>query len=110
MFLQILHQFANLNEIAQKLREHLVSVEAMKNYVSFVRRATYPDVEKFMAERADIEAAWPAYATDPLLCKPPHFVSMPPEALPERILGGASWLEEGKVWSTQYFSRLQHAL
>ena len=110
LFLQILHQFANLNEIAQKLREHLVSVEAMKNYVSFVRRATYPDVEKFMAERADIEAAWPAYATDPLLCKPPHFVSMPPEALPEIILGGASWLEEGKVWSTQYFSRLQHAL
>ena len=43
------------------------------------RRASYPDVEKFVAERADIEAAWPAYATDPLLRRPPHFLSVPPE-------------------------------
>ena len=49
LFLQILHQLADLNGIALKLREHLVSVEAMKNYVSFVRRASYPDVEKFLS-------------------------------------------------------------
>ena len=58
-FPQMAHQFCTLHEIAQKLREAMLTVDAMKTFVANVRRAAYPHPEKFQQEREIIEAAWP---------------------------------------------------
>ena len=69
MFLQNAFQFQTLEEIAQSLRSKLLSGQAWKDFVSHVRCGAYPDPEKFDAERADIEKAWPAFANDPSLSR-----------------------------------------
>merc|ERR1712025_477333 len=51
LFFQMLHQHMTLAEIGERLRRGLVSVQAMKTYVSTVRRAAYPDVKLFEEER-----------------------------------------------------------
>ena len=65
IFIQMVHQFCTLEEIAAKLRAGLLTATAMKAYVNFVRCAAYPDIKKFNEERAAIEKAWPTYPEDP---------------------------------------------
>ena len=66
-FLQMAFQFKTLEEIAMLLRAKLITGQAWKEFVSHVRCAEYPDPAKFEAERATIEEAWPAFASDPPL-------------------------------------------
>ena len=72
LFFQMLQQHTTMHEIGERLRQGLVSVEAMKSYVSKVRRAAYPFPEQFKEERTAIEAAWPAYALETALSRPPR--------------------------------------
>ena len=65
------HQFMTLVEIAQRIREGLLTAEAFKNFVSYSRCAEYPDIERFHEERGFIEKTWPAYADDLSLSRPP---------------------------------------
>ena len=74
LFLHMFHQFHTLHEVAERLREGLLSAEAMKAFMSYVRCASYPDVERFRRERTTIEAAWPAYARDQSLSRPSRFL------------------------------------
>ena len=54
VYLQSVHQFSTLSELAEKLREGMTSSEAFKQYVSYVRCAQYPDVEQFEKNRAQL--------------------------------------------------------
>ena len=45
LFLQLAMQFSSLHQLAELLREKLLSAEAWKEYVSYVRCAAYPDAE-----------------------------------------------------------------
>ena len=47
VFGQMLHQYLNLAEIGALLRQQLVSVDAMKRFVSYFRCAVYPRFEQF---------------------------------------------------------------
>jgi hypothetical protein len=71
IFIQMLNQFATLQEIAEKLRAGVLSAEAWKHYASYVRCAACPDSEKAEADRKDVEKAWPAYATNQTLSRLP---------------------------------------
>ena len=55
MYIQTLLQFLTLQEIADKLRDGIVTSENWKEYVSYVRCAAYPDAEKAERDRSDVE-------------------------------------------------------
>ena len=97
IYFQMICQFASMKEISELLRKKMLSVEAMKEYISHVRCASYPDVEKFKEERDDIEKAWPAYATDYDLCRLPTFFWQQPDS-------------NAANWKREYEDRLQHTL
>ena len=82
---------------AQQLREKMLTADALKQYVSHVRCASYPDVEEHQRTRCQVEKAWPAFADDKELSRLPKFFWD----------ASASSNEE---WLQQFHSRLQHAL
>eukprot|EP00974_Lingulodinium_polyedra_P067128 6494994-Lingulodinium_polyedra.AAC.1 len=69
----------------------MISVDAMKRFVSYVRCASYPDLQSYEKERASVEKAWPAYAEDASLSRLPAFFWSTPQA-------------SGKEWVAQYES------
>ena len=90
-------QFSTMHELARVLRDGMLSAQAMKHFESYVRCASYPDVEAYRAGRGKVEKSWPAYADDAGLSRVPHFVWKAPAA-------------SGQEWLRQYQSRLQHGL
>ena len=69
MYIQMVAQFASLQELADKLRDGIIKSESWKEYVSYVRCAAYPDPEKAERDRNAVEKSWPAYATDESLSR-----------------------------------------
>ena len=61
MFVQRLHQFTTLKEIAEKLEEGLVRAEELKHFLGQICRESYPDLEQFKNERASLEKNFPTY-------------------------------------------------
>jgi len=61
MFVQRLHQFATLKEIAEKLEEGLVRAEELKHFLGQICRVSYPDLEQFKNERESLEKNFPTY-------------------------------------------------
>ena len=59
MYVQMLAQFASLQELADKLRDGIITSESWKEYVSYVRCAAYPDPEKAERDRNAVEKSWP---------------------------------------------------
>ena len=90
-------QYATLHELGTMLREGFLSVEAFKQWNSYVRCASYPDLEQFQKERGHIENTWPAYAADQTLSRIPTFFWSSREAT-------------GLVWKAEYMKRLQHCM
>ena len=97
MYLQMGMQFMTLHQLAQQLREKMLTADALKQYVSHVRCASYPDVEGHQRSRSQVEKAWPAFADDQELSRLPKFFWD----------ASASSNEE---WLQQFQSRLQHSL
>ena len=112
VYLQMAHQFLTLAEIAALLREQLLTVDAMKRFVSTARCAAYPDQAKFEEERPEIEQAWPAYARDRTLSRPPAwaFDAAPPMLDTSAADSGSAWLQEGDAYTQQFNTRLQHTM
>ncbi len=75
----------------------MMTSDALKQYVSHVRCAAYPDVDAHRQARAQVEKAWPAYAEEVSLSRLPQFFWTSREA-------------SGEEWLRQYHERLQHAL
>ena len=74
MFIQMAMQFCSLHELAELLREKMLSAEALKQFVSHVRCASHPEVAAHERSREQVEKAWPAYADDlSLSCLPQFF-------------------------------------
>ena len=97
IFLQSAHQFCTLFEIADMLRNRVLTVDAFKNYINSTRVGAYPDIDKVMETREQVEKAWPAYSKDQSLARMPKFF----------------WTEQlasGEVWKNMYEQRLQHSL
>ena len=61
-FIQRLHQYCNMVEIAERLEQALVNAADLKNYINNICCTTYPDVEKFNEDRDDLEKHFPSYA------------------------------------------------
>ncbi len=61
LYLQSAHQFSTLQELADKLKSGMLSAEAFKEYVSYVRCAQCPDLENFKEMRLQIEMEWPQF-------------------------------------------------
>ena len=115
LFLQMVHQFTPLQELADLIRAGILSSQSWKNYISHVRCASYPDAEQAEADRDYVERSWPAFAKDKSLSRltldlwistegatspdlfEPHFVV-------------AAWCKDGEEWHAKYNTRLQHAL
>ena len=116
MFLQVAFQFKTLEEIAMLLRAKLITGQAWKEFVSHVRCAEYPDPAKFEAERATIEKAWPAFASDPSLCRLDRdlWAQRPAYTIPNPWMtircDRERWVLEGKEWIQRFNRRLQHTL
>ena len=62
VFIQRLHQYCNLAEIAQRLEQALVNAEDLKDYINNICCTTYPDPERFEAEKPKLEKNFPRYA------------------------------------------------
>ena len=73
LYLQMAMQFCSLHELAEKLKAQMLSAEALKQFVSHVRCAAYPDVDAHRRSRAQVEKAWPAYADYQSLSRVPQF-------------------------------------
>ena len=97
IYLQMLMQFSTLHDLARVLREGMLSVDAIKHFVSYVRCASYPDLEAFREGRGAVEKGWPAYTDDVIL-----------SCLPRFFWNTAA--TSGEEWLRQYGSRLQHSL
>ena len=96
-YLQMPMQFLPLHELAQMLRDEMISSNAIKHYTSYSRCAEYPDLEAHKKKCEDIEKAWPAFANDDTLARLPSFFwSLPPAS--------------GAEWHRSYVLRLQHIL
>ncbi len=111
IFPQMLHQHKTLHDIGESLKNALVTVDAMKRFVSLTRRASYPDLDKFNSERSVIEASWPAYAKDLSLSRPPYCASIngttyhgcgSPICEPDETLNSEQRLSEGYEWKLRY--------
>ena len=74
IYLQMAHQHLNLSEIADLLRQKLLSLQELKAYHDHARCASYPDLPKFEIAKVDIEKAWPAYAAYSHLSRAPLFL------------------------------------
>ena len=97
MYIQMAMQFGTLYQLAQLLREKMLTADALKQYVSHVRCASYPDVGAHRESRSQVEKAWPAYAEDLALSRLPKF------------FWDAS-ASSGEEWLRQFQNRLQHSL
>ena len=60
MFVQRLHQFATLKEVAEKLKEGLVHSEEVKHFLSEICCEKYPDLNQFAMGRDSLEKNFPA--------------------------------------------------
>ena len=114
LFVQMAHQFCSLMEIAALFQTRLVSIDALKRYHDYVRCAKYPDVDAFNKQRDEIEQAWPAYAQDTTLARPPAYAweslqKQCPHTL-EKSTDFEAWKEEGLQWINRSNERLQHVL
>ena len=57
MYMQMAFQFATPHDIASLLREKMLSVDALKHFVTYFRCASYPDVAAQRDERGSVENA-----------------------------------------------------
>ena len=80
-----------------------------------MRRAAYPDLQKFEAERDGIEAAWPHYRGEKELCRPPRFAFTSSEALSEIQASEIQALETAEnavndvaMWKRAYLDWFQY--
>ena len=88
MFIQTGTQFCSLQQIAEFPRDKMLTAEAQKLFVSYVRCAAYPDVSAHEEFRGEVEKAWPAYADDLSISRLPQFFWNSAESSPEE------WLQE----------------
>ena len=115
LYFQMAPQFSTLQELADQLRARILASEVWKEYVSYVRCASYPDAEKAESDRSAVEETWPAYAKDKSLSRltfdlwartggvtSPHFF--------EQDFNVDAWRADGATWQSKYNARLQHAL
>ena len=114
-FLQMVHQFTPLQEIADLIRAGLLSSQSWKNYSSHVRCASYPDAEQAEADRDYVERSWPAFAKDKSLSRLTLDLWINTEGatspdLFEPHFDVAAWRKDGEEWHAKYSTRLQHAL
>ena len=61
-FIQRLHQFCNMAEIAARLEQGFVSAAELKSYINNICCTAYPDVNQFKDERDTLEKHFPTYA------------------------------------------------
>ena len=73
IFLQMATQFNTIHELGDMLRRKMLSVEALKLFISYVRCASYPDLALYERHRGDVDNSWPAYSTDQTLSRLPSF-------------------------------------
>ena len=114
LFVQMAHQFKNLHEIAEMIRDGLLGMEDFKDYQNHARCAEYSDVQAFNAERDEIEKAWPEYRDSAALCKPPALL-WSDTAAPHcnHLLVGKpvhTWISEGIRWAQRNSTRLQFVM
>ena len=62
MFVQRLHQFSNLKDIAEKLADGLVHATELKHFLGQLCCESYPDAEQFLRERDTLEMNFPMYS------------------------------------------------
>ena len=74
LFLQMAQQDSTLAQIAEQIRQGLLSATSFKHVLSAARCAEHPDIHLFEEEQASIERAWPAFAADTSLSCPPAWV------------------------------------
>ena len=115
LFLQMVHQFTPLQEIADLIRAGILSSQSWKNYISHVRCASYPDAEQAEADRDYVERSWPAFAKDKSLSRLTLDLWISTEGatspdLFEPHFDVAAWCKDGEEWHAKYNTRLQHAL
>ena len=91
MYIQMAMQFGTLYQLAQLLREKMLTADALKQYVSHVRCASYPNVEAHRESRPQVEKAWPTYAEDLALSRLPKFF------WDASASSGEEWLRQSKA-------------
>ena len=60
-FVQRLHQYTNLHEIAERLEAGLNEASQLKQYLNEICCTTYPDAVAFKEEMPNLEANFPKY-------------------------------------------------
>ena len=85
LYLQMAMQYYTVYELGEMLRREMLSVAAMKLFVSYVRCASYPDPALHQRQRSSLEKAWPAYSKDQSLARLPAFFWT------EQLASGESW-------------------
>ena len=85
IYVQMVTQFETLAQLASKIEQGLLSAAAMKEYISYTRCASSPNVDLFESERDKIEKQWPAYAQDLSLSRCPAFFGT---VHPQKVLNG----------------------
>ena len=62
VFIQRLHQYASMKEIAEKLEAKLVEADELKGFLANICCESYPNKEKFLKEMHRLEENFPTYS------------------------------------------------
>ena len=111
VFIQRAHQHKTLREIADMVRQGLLSAQSLKEYHCYVSRETYPDVAKQEAEADIVEKQWPTFRDDRQLGQIPGFIWR--DTGPHLLTEGASrdeLLADGAEWKRRYNEAAQHRM
>ena len=106
LFVQRLHQFSTLQEIAELLKASIVKAVDLKRFLANMCVTEYTDLEKFVSEQSSIEANFPTYSDDTTLGRIPAFVFA--DANPNSV--NANYVQEFAIIWQHFQSRCQHHL
>ena len=64
LFIQRLHQYATMKEIARQLEEAMVNAQELKDFLSAICCERYANIDQFQKERSALERNFPTYAEE----------------------------------------------
>lgn len=111
------HQHKTLHEIAELIRDKLLSVDALKTYHTYVCKETYPDLDQQRSEAAALEQEWHRrHRDDRELGQMPDFLFadtglhlLSADSTAESLrTDAAAWLQQYDAAAQYRMARVQH--
>ena len=110
-FLQRAHQHKTLKEIAEMIKESLITVDELKEFHCRVSDESYPDPKRQKIESEELEKQWPTFRTDKQLGRIPAFIWRDAGPfLGDGVASQEELVKDGETWLASYEAAAQHTM